>query len=77
MRTVRSILTLRDAAVARHRLWAFCLNCGHGARFDPMELARYAGGDVALDDLGRRLRCRRCTQRQALLVAERIAGLSR
>ena len=64
---VGAIETLSDSCRAQRMLWAFCLNCGHGERFDPRNLMALVG-DASLAQLQSRLKCRRCTHRRARLV---------
>jgi hypothetical protein len=61
------IESLSDACRAHRLLWAFCLNCGHGERFDPRNLMALAG-ELSLRTLQARLRCRRCNHRRAHVV---------
>jgi hypothetical protein len=52
------------------KIWAFCLNCGHGERLDAWQLARAVRRNMAMAEVGRRLRCARYTHRQALAVVD-------
>ena len=61
------IESLADACRAQRLLWAFCLNCGHGQRFDPRNLMALMG-EVSLKRLQQKLKCRRCRQRRAYIV---------
>ena len=58
---------LSDAGRARRLLWFFFLNCGHGAKLDPRNVIVLAG-DVTLNELRRKLKCRRCGQRRGYVV---------
>jgi hypothetical protein len=61
------IESLSDACRAQRMLWAFCLYCGHGQRFDPRNLMAL-NGEVTLVELQRKLKCRRCKYRRAHIV---------
>jgi len=54
------IETIRQAVQARRSIWAFCLDCGHAAMFDPWWLAQQLGEDMKLSEAGERLKCYRC-----------------
>ena len=62
--------TLRDATRASGKVWAFCLNCGHGERLDAWQLARSVRRNMTMTEVARRLRCARCSHRQALAVVD-------
>jgi hypothetical protein len=62
--------TLRDATRGSGKVWAFCLNCGHGERLDAWQLARSVRRNMTMTEVARRLRCARCSHRQALVVAD-------
>jgi hypothetical protein len=64
---IGAIETLTDACRAQRMLWAFCLNCGHGERFDPRNLMALVG-DASLRKLQQKLKCRRCTHRRAHVI---------
>ncbi len=65
---VGTVETLADAVAARRPLWALCKWCGHAVRFDPRHLASLVDGATSLEDLERKLSCRRCGQRRAAVV---------
>lgn len=63
------ILTIGQAAAARRTLWAFCRNCAKSTELDAFKLSQKAGSrDTPLEDLAKRLRCRRCLNAEAILI---------
>ncbi len=64
---VGAIEKLSDACRAQRLLWVFCLNCGHGERFDPRNLLALSG-EQSLKTLQAKFKCRRCTHRRAHIV---------
>jgi hypothetical protein len=70
------IESLSDACRAQRMLWAFCLNCGHGERFDPRNLMALKG-ELSLKRLQEKLKCRRCTHRRAHIVPSDIPWIGR
>jgi hypothetical protein len=64
---IGAIETLADACRAQRLLWAFCLNCGHGERFDPRNLIALIG-EQNFKDLQHRFKCQRCSQLRSHIV---------
>jgi hypothetical protein len=62
------VINIRGAVHAERLLWFFCRWCGHASRFDPRELARMIGRDIHFDELGRRLKCKRCNHKGRAMV---------
>ena len=62
--------TSRDATRGSGKVWAFCLNCGHGERLDAWQLARAVRRNMTMAEVARRLCCARCSHRQALAVVD-------
>jgi hypothetical protein len=65
---IGAVTNIRGAVQAERLLWFFCRWCGHASRFDPRELARMIGRDIQFDELGRRLKCKRCNHKGRALV---------
>lgn len=67
-----AITTLRHAVVAEKLIWVFCRWCGNARRLDPQDLVHRLGRDMAFDDLGRRMRCDRCTRKGVAAIMPAI-----
>jgi hypothetical protein len=65
---IGAVTNIRGAVQAERLLWFFCRGCGHASRFDPRELARMIGRDIQFDELGRRLKCKRCNHKGRAMV---------
>jgi hypothetical protein len=62
--------TLRDAAKGSGKIWAFCLDWGHGERLDAWQVAKKVGRDMTLREVARHLKCQLCSSRQTLAAVD-------
>jgi hypothetical protein len=60
---------LSDAVASGRLVWVFCRWCGHAHRQNPRELFWKSRNDVYLREMARRMRCRRCGNREAVIFA--------
>jgi hypothetical protein len=57
-----NVVKLNDAG-AQYQITITC-KCGHFRKVEPQKLAKLAGWEAKLDDVGRRFRCSRCGGRE-------------
>jgi hypothetical protein len=62
------ITYITHAFQAQRYLWAFCLTCGASRRFHPKDLLHLCAADCKLDAVAKRLTCRKCGRRTAILI---------
>jgi len=67
-RSPSEIKYLVDALEAQQRLWLFCRGCGHAQRMHPYHLSNHGGGLQTLEEVAKKCRCRKCGQRDAVVL---------
>lgn len=66
------IRTIGQAHAARGALWAFCCNCARSSAVDTWKLIQKTGDrDLSLEDAAKRFKCRRCQNRETILIPGR------